>query len=450
VKLTDLRGILQYVPQFREKTFILAVDGGIITEENFANILLDVAVLRSLNIRVVLVHGAAEQIKALAEKQGVSASNLDGTGVTDAATLQLALEAANRLTHEILQGLSANDLRAACTNAIVAHPLGIIHGVDQLFTGKVERVDIELLQTLLNQGIVPVVPPLGFDGEGKTYRVNSDSIAVTTAEALKVTKLIFITSQDGLRYNGQLIRQMLAADLQKLVQSAASGFAPEMVSKARHAAAACAAGVQRVHIVNGREDEGLLAEVFSNEGIGTLIYANEYEQIRPARKKDIRAIQQLTKKAVEAEELIRRTRAQIERNLSDYYIFEIDKNPVACVALHVYAEDQHKGELASLYVDPSHENRGIGRKLMRFVEDKASEIGLAELIALSTQAFTYFESKGGFVEGTPDSLPPERRAKYDQSRRNSRVLVKRLNLSVSAKRRESPAPSAEPPVPPLT
>ena len=118
MKLTDLRGILQYVPQFREKTFILAVDGGIVMEENFANILLDVAVLRSLNIRVVLVHGAAEQIKALAEKQNIQASDFDGAGVTDAPTLQMAIDAANRLTHEILQGLSANYLRAACTNAI--------------------------------------------------------------------------------------------------------------------------------------------------------------------------------------------------------------------------------------------------------------------------------------------------------------------------------------------
>ncbi|HOB34098.1 MAG TPA: amino-acid N-acetyltransferase, partial [Verrucomicrobiota bacterium] len=174
MKLTDLRGILQYIPQFREKTFIIAVDGAIVTDENFANILLDVAVLRSLNIRVVLVHGASAQIRALAEKQKVKASNLDGTGVTDAATLQVAIDAANRLTHEILEGLSANDLRAVCTNAIIAHPLGILHGIDHLFTGKVERVDIELLQTLLNEGIVPVVPPLGFDGDGRTYRVNSD------------------------------------------------------------------------------------------------------------------------------------------------------------------------------------------------------------------------------------------------------------------------------------
>ncbi|HEY2084288.1 MAG TPA: amino-acid N-acetyltransferase [Verrucomicrobiae bacterium] len=425
MKLTDLRGILQYIPQFREKTFIIEVDGAIVTDENFGNILLDVAVLRSLNIRVVLVHGAAAQIKALGEERNLKPSNLDGTGVTDAETLQLALTAANRLTHEILEGLAANDLRAACPNALIAHPMGILQGVDQLFTGKVERVDTELLQTLLNQGIIPVVPPLGFDGDGKTYRVNSDGVAVAVAEALKATKLIFITPQDGLVHNNQLIRQMLVAELQKLVQQNTSGFLPDVLSKAQHAVAACTAGVQRVHVINGRVDEGLLAEVFSNEGIGTLIYANEYQQIRAAKKKDIRAIQMLTKKAVESDELVKRTRLVIEKNLGDYYIFEIDKNPVACVALHVYPE-QSKGELACLYVNPSHENQGIGRKLIQFIEAKSKEMNLNELITLSTQAFTYFQSKAGFAEGTPDDLPPARREKYDQSGRNSKVLVKKM------------------------
>ena len=425
MKLTDLRGILQYIPQFREKTFIIEVDGAIVTDENFGNILLDVAVLRSLNIRVVLVHGAAAQIKSLGEERNVKPSNLDGAGVTDADTLKLALTAANRLTHEILEGLAANDLRAACPNAIIAHPMGILQGVDQQFTGKVERVDTELLQTLLNQGIIPVVPPLGFDGDGKTYRVNSDGVAVAVAETLKATKLIFITPQDGLMYNNQLIRQMLVAELQKLLQQNAAGFVPEVLSKAQHAVTACTSGVQRVHIINGRVDEGLLAEVFSNEGIGTLIYANEYQQIRAAKKKDVRAIQMLTKKAVESDELVKRTRQVIEKNLNDYYIFEIDKNPVACVALHVYPE-QSKGELACLYVNPSHENQGIGRKLIQFIETKAKEIGLTELLTLSTQAFTYFQSKGGFTEGTPDDLPPVRREKYDHSGRNSKVLLKKL------------------------
>lgn len=426
MKLTDLRGILQYIPRFRERTFVLSLDGAIVTDENFANLLLDVAVLRSLSIRVVIVHGAAAQIQALADEQHLVPSNLDGSGITDVTTLRLALTAANRLTHEILEGLSANDLRAAATNAVTAHPLGILGGVDHLLTGKIERVDVEFLQTLLAQGIIPVVPPLGFDGDGHTYRVNSDAVAVAIAETLKASKLIYLTTQDGILVRGRLIRQMLVGDLESVLAMQKADIAPEQVSKALHAVAACQAGVPRVHIINGRVDEGLLAEVFSNEGIGTLIYANEYQQIRRAMKKDIRAILTLTKLSMESSELVKRTRATVEKQLGDYYIFEIDRNPVACVALHCFPESG-KAEIACLYVSPSHENQGIGKKLIQFLENKAREIGLSEILALSTQAFTYFQSKGGFIEGTPDDLPPGRREKYDASGRNSKVLVKRLN-----------------------
>jgi amino-acid N-acetyltransferase len=428
VKFTDLRGILQYIPRYREKVFVISVDGAIITDENFANLLLDVAVLRSLNIRVVLVHGAAAQIQKLAEEKHITPSDLEGSGVTDAETLKLALTAANRLTHEILEGLSANDLRAACSNAIIAHPLGIIQGVDHLFTGKVERVDVELLQMLLAQGIIPVVPPLGFDGDGKTYRVNSDSVAVAAAEGLRATKLIFVGTQDGLFRQGQLFRQMLASDLETLLIQHKQDLAPEILSKAVHAVAACRAGVPRVHIINGRIDEGLLAEIFSNEGIGTLIYVSEYQQIRRALKKDIRSILMLIQDSVATEELVKRTRSSIEKQVGDYYLFEIDKNPVGCVAFHLYPE-QKKGELACLYVKGSHENQGIGRKLINFVENRARELGLEQLLALSTQAFTYFQSKGGFVEGTPEDLPPIRREKYEQSGRKSKILLKNLSLS---------------------
>jgi amino-acid N-acetyltransferase len=132
----------------------------------------------------------------------------------------------------------------------------------------------------------------------------------------------------------------------------------------------------------------------------------------------------LTKESVASEELIKRTRAGIEKIINDFYIFETDKNPVACVALHQL--DQTKGELACLYVSPSHENQGIGRKLIAFVESKARELGMSDLITLSTQAFTYFQSKGGFSEGSPEDLPPARREKYEQSGRNSKILVKKL------------------------
>ena len=425
MKLTDLRGILRYIPQYREKTFVISIDGAIVTDENFGNILMDIAVLRSLNIRVVLVHGASAQIRALAKEQGITASNLDGSGITDEATLKLALTAANRLTHEILEGLSASDLRAASTNAVIAHPQGILQGVDHLFTGKVERVDVEMLQKLLDNGIIPVLSPLGFDGDGKTYRVNSDSVALAVAEALKAVKLMFITTYDGIHVGDHVIRQMPIADLESVLALQKQNIHPDLLSKAIHAAAACKAGIPRVHVINGAVEEGLLAEVFTNEGVGTLVYGNEFQQIRRAVKKDVRSILNLTKMSVASDELVKRTRATIEKQLSDYYIFEIDKNPVACVALHRYPE-QNAGELAFLYVSSAHENQGIGRKLIQFVESRARELGLATLVTLSTQAFTYFQSKGGFTEGTPDDLPPTRRDKYDQSGRKSKVLLKKL------------------------
>jgi amino-acid N-acetyltransferase len=222
------------------------------------------------------------------------------------------------------------------------------------------------------------------------------------------------------------------AELDHLIAADKGEFGAEIYSKAVHASAACRAGVPRVHIINGRVDEGLLAEVFSNEGIGTLIYANEYEQIRKALKKDVRNIVQLTKNSVATAELMKRTRAMIEKQIGDYYIYEIDKNPVGCIAVHLYPETR-QAELACLYVKSSHENQGIGTKLVKFAEAKAREMGADELLTLSTQAFTYFQSKAGFTEATPDALPSARREKYDQSGRNSKVLRKPLALGSAAR-----------------
>ena len=255
--------------------------------------------------------------------------------------------------------------------------------------------------------------------------MNSDDVAVTVATQLKAVKLIFVTSQQGLIYRGQPIRQMLVSHLISLLQQDSTGFTPDMLSRAHHAVRACSAGVPRVHVIDGRLEEGLLAEVFDNHGLGTLIHTNQYEYVRPATKKDVRAIQMLTRQAVEAEELVRRTRATIEKNIADYFIFEIDGNPVACVALHMFP-DLLTAEIASLFVSPAHENQGIGQKLIQFVEHRARGIGVSTLLALSTQAFTYFQSKAGFVEGTPHDLPAARRERYEHSGRKAKVLIKRL------------------------
>jgi len=425
MKPTDLRGILHYIPQFRDRVFVLAADGAVVAGDNFGNILLDVAVLRSLNIRVVLVHGAGQQVQDLSRQLQEPISNWDGTGVTDAATLRIAIMAANQVTHEILEGLSLNNLRAAHTNAIEAVPVGILKGLDHQHTGKVHRVDISLLRTLLDEGIVPVVPPLGFDGNGHSYRLNSDAVAVELARSLGAVKLMYITPRSGLETDGQLISQMSVAELEALLKTATDRLAPEMLSKAQYALRAIESGVPRVHIISGGLNEGLLAEVFSNDGVGTLIYGNEYQAIRRATRRDIRHILALIRPAVVEDQIRKRSRGEIEKQINDFYVFGIDDNLVGVVAVHPYPE-QKKAELASLQVNPAHEKHGIGSKLAIYAEQIAREQGADAIFALSTQAFTFFQHKLGYVEGTRDDLPPSRREKYDQSGRNSKVLVKKL------------------------
>ena len=423
MKVSDLRGILQYVPRFREKIFVIAIDGDVVASENFGNILLDLAVLRSINIKVILVHGAANQIERLAAERGVTLSNSDGTGMTDEATLKLSVEAAIRVTNEIMQGLTTVDLRAVYANVIIAHPFGIRGGIDYLHTGKVERVDAHALHLFLNEGIIPVIPPIGFDGEGKTFRVNSDSIAFEVAEAVRAMKIIYLMAEDGLCSNGEVVQHLSIDEAEELLK--AQKLKAKLASKIDYGALACRNNIPRVHLLNGLIDEALLTEVFSHEGIGTMIYSNEYQQIRRVFKKDVRGIMGLIRQSVDNEELIRRTRAEILAHLEEYWVLEIDRAMVGCVALHCYPEEK-KAELACLYVAKASGGEGHGQRLMNFAERLAAEKGMQKILALSTQAFAFFEQKGGYREVLASELPPGRREKYDASNRNSKVLMKDL------------------------
>ena len=423
--LTDLREILRYVPQFRDKIFVISLDGAAVAHDNFANLLLDIHLLRSLRIGVVLVHGASQQIAELAAQTGKQVSNADGTGITDEITLDLAITASNRISHEILEGLSVHDLRGAYCNAVTAHPAGILKGVNQQWTGRVDAVDVGMLESLLKADIVPVIPPLGCDGEGFTYRLNSDSVAVEVARGLHAAKLVYLTMAPGIRIGEGVPRQLSVDEAQDLLKNQRERIHPDDVSKLEQAARAAKAGVPRVHVIDGREEEGLLAEVFSNEGIGTLVHANEYQSIRKAMKKDVRAIHALIQAGIESDELLRRTRTEIEKQIDDFYLFEVDRTPVACCALHRYPETQ-TGEVACVYVDGRYENQGIGLKLIRFAEEQARAAGLQKMFCLSTQAVNYFVQKGGYSLAAPEDLPSNRREQYDRSGRKSQVLTKKL------------------------
>ncbi len=433
MQVSDLRGILQYIPRFRDRIFVIALDGEIVESENFSNVLLDLAVLRSLNVKVVIVHGARHQIEQRAARLGTPITNADGAGITDERTLSISLDAATRVTHEIMEGLTSVDLRAAYANAIIAYPAGILGGVDQQYTGRVDRVDSASLQFFLDQGIIPVLPPLGFDGDGKTYRINSDTVAVEVADALRAAKIIFLCESGSLRVDGHLVRQLSVEEADAMVKKhqLPSEHQRPLEQKLEAAARACRQGIPRVHLLDGHVNEALLAELFSSEGIGTMVHSNEYQHIRRAFKKDVRRIMTLIRQSVQNEELIHRTRHDIVSRIEDYWVLEIDRNLAGCIALHPYPE-AGMAELACLYVSKTQENAGYGRKLMTFIENLARNEGFKELFALSTQAFVYLQQKGGFHEADPAALPPRRREKYEQSGRHSKVLIKALAKSDAA------------------
>jgi amino-acid N-acetyltransferase len=383
-------------------------------------------VLRSLGIKVVLVHGIGHQILELSVARNIPISNSDGTGLTDAATLDLAIRASSRVSHALVEGLTQNALKCAITNAIRALPLGILRGVDQQFTGKVERIDKDFVTELIDRQVVPVVSPIGFGPDGKSLRVNSDLLAAEMAEALHATKIIYLAPAPGLEIDNEIRREISIDALRKILQEQPERIADASRSKAAHAVKAIETGTPRVHIIDGRVFDGLLNEIFSSEGVGSLVYGNDYQQIRKARKSDVRLISNLTRNAVRREELVHRSQQAIEKNIDQFFVFEIDENIIACVTLYFYQDKPLLAEVGSLYVMPFYHNRGIGKKMVDYACMVAKERGATTVIALSTQSFGFFTNVCGFEPSTKDVLPDARLKLYEESGRNAKVLVKEL------------------------
>jgi amino-acid N-acetyltransferase len=426
IKPTDLRGILKYVPRFQDQIFVIALDGAIVADENFGNLLVDIAVLRSLGIKVVLVHGIGQQLKELSTSRNIPITDAYGTGITDAATLDLAIRASSRVSHVILEGLTQNTLKCAITNAVRALPVGILKGVDQQFTGRVDRIDTEFMLTLINKSIIPILSPIGYGPDGKALRVNSDLLAAEIAEALHASKIIYLALQPGLEINGEVKREISVEALRSLLKEQPDSIPEHTRSKAIHAIKAIETGTPRVHLVDGRIFDGLINEIFSSEGVGSLIYGNDYQQIRRAKRSDVRAIYNLTRGAVKREELVYRTQQAIEKNIDQFFVFEIDENLIACVSLYFYPDKPTLAEVGSLYVLPFYHNRGIGRKMVDYACMMAKERGAKTIVALSTQSYSFFTSALNFEEATKEILPEARLKLYEESGRNPKVLVKQV------------------------
>ncbi|MDR2845527.1 MAG: amino-acid N-acetyltransferase [Puniceicoccales bacterium] len=426
LKPADLRGILKYVPMFRDHIFVIALDGSIIEHENFANTITDIAVLRSLNIKVVLVHGIGKQLRDAAAQRGIVPGDVYGEGPTDAAMLALARETTGVVVQTIIEALSHSGLKTAMSNAVRSTEIGVIRGCDQQFTGKVDKIDTSVLKSLLDQGVIPLLTPILCNREGRSLRVNSDLLACEIAIALGASKLVFLTPFRGLVIDDAVTVNIPLQELSALFrEKRAHVIAERLRSKATYAIRALENGTTRAHILDGRATGALLTEIFDKVGTGTMIHANEYDQIRSARKKDAQAIHNITKQGVRNETLVQRTRAHNEQHIEEYFVYEIDESVIGCACLRRYPEKKDM-EVGSVYVQPHYHGRGVGKKLVEYAVLKAAETGAKRLFALTTQSHAFFRDICQFEDGTPDDLPPQRRAEAQNSGRNARVLFRRL------------------------
>ena len=421
IKPTDLRGILKYVPMFRDHVFVLAIDGSLVAHENFQNVLLDIAVLRSLNIKVVLVHGVGQQIEALAKQKETTISDPHGELETDAVTLELATEAAAMVSLEVMQGLTRNGLRCATCNGVRSKEIGIFKGEDQLSSGAVDKIDDVLFNKLLDADTIPVITPIAFNREGAPLRINSDLLASELASKLNASKLIYMTTQEGLQISGQSLTNLPVADLEGLIKTATKQMPERLLSKFKHAAKAINAGTPRAHILDGRLFGALLNEIFDKVGIGTMVYSNDYQSIRRAVAADAHSIYNITQNGVRSESLRERSQESIAATIDDYLVYEIDGSIVGCVNLKIY-DSGDIAEIGSVYVQAFYQNKGVGRKMVEFACAEAQERGSRRAIAMTTQASKFFSKVCAFEEGTVNDLPAERREDYAQNGRNSKVL----------------------------
>jgi len=421
IKPTDLRGILKYVPMFRDHVFVLAIDGSLVAHENFQNVLLDIAVLRSLNIKVVLVHGVGQQIEALAKQKKTTISDPHGELETDAVTLELATEAAAMVSLEVMQGLTRNGLRCATCNGVRSKEIGILKGEDQLSSGAVDKIDDVLFNKLLDADTIPVITPIAFNREGAPLRINSDLLASELASKLNASKLIYMTTQEGLQISGQSLTNLPVADLEGLIKTATKQMPERLLSKFKHAAKAINAGTPRAHILDGRLFGALLNEIFDKVGIGTMVYSNDYQSIRRAVTADAHSIYNITQNGVRSESLRERSQESIAATIDDYLVYEIDGSIVGCVNLKIY-DSSDIAEIGSVYVQAFYQNKGVGRKMVEFACAEAQERGSRRAIAMTTQASKFFSKICAFEEGTVNDLPAERREDYAQNGRNSKVL----------------------------
>jgi len=432
------RSVAPYIHAYRGKTFVVGMAGELIAAGKLNNFVQDLAILHAMGIKLVLVHGFRPQVNEQLIAKGHSSKFSHGKRITDAVALDCAQEAAGQLRFEIeaafSQGLPNTPManatvRVVSGNFLIARPVGIVDGIDFMQSGVVRRVDAKSIRGAIDIGALVLLSPFGFSPTGEAFNLSMEEVATATAIALQADKLLFLTEIAGVREapgdaDSPIDTEMALADAKRLLASLPPPVQPtDLAFYLQHCVRACESGVERSHILPFAVDGAILQEVFTHDGIGTMVVDEKLESLHEATADDVGGILQLIEPFERDGTLVRRERTEIERDVSNYTVIEHDGVLFGCAALYPYPESR-TGEMTALTVSPQVQGQGDGERILKRIEQRARALGLESIFVLTTRTMHWF-IKRGFVVVDPDWLPEARKRKYNWDRR-SQVLVKKL------------------------
>ncbi len=435
------RSVAPYIHMHRGKTFVVGLAGEAIAAGKLHHIAQDLALILSMGVKVVLVHGFRPQVNEQLRLKGHEARYSHGMRITDEVALDCAQEAAGQLRYEIeaafSQGLpnapmAGSTVRVISGNFITARPVGIVDGIDFQHSGLVRKVDVAGITRTLDMGSMVLLSPFGFSPTGEAFNLTMEEVATSVATALQADKLIFLSEIPGIRMrpaepeseDNPIDTELPLATAEQILAQAPDPQQPtDIAFYLQHCVKACKAGVERSHIIPFAVDGALLLEVYVHDGIGTMVIDEKLEELREATPDDVGGILQLIEPFERDGTLVKRGRTEIERDIANYSLIEHDGVIFACAALYPYPEAR-TAEMAALTVSPQSQGQGDGEKILKRIEQRARAMGLDSIFVLTTRTMHWF-LKRGFVQVDPDWLPEARKRKYSWDRR-SMVFVKKL------------------------
>ena len=383
-----IRAAAPYVHAFRGKTFVIAFGGEVVADEDFIGVVHDLNLLHSLGIRLVVVHGCRPQVEAILDQQDIPSRYANGVRVTDADAMDCVLEAAGqaraRIEALLSLGLANSPMagarnRVSSGNYLTAKPMGVVGGVDMQLTGEVRRIDTEAIQQRLDDGDIVLISPIGYSPTGEIFNLTVQEVATQVAVRLEAVKLIFLMDADGVR-NGrrQLLTELSTTDAEALLAKG-DKLSPDVRVYLPSVIRACNNGVKRGHLISRHHDGALLLELFTRDGVGTMIASTALAHIRSATIDDVGGILAIIEPLEEQGVLVRRSRERLESEIERFLVAEYDGHIIGCAALYAFPDDK-LGELAALAVQPDFRREGYGEALMHEIEARARKLKLTRTL----------------------------------------------------------------------